>query len=184
MYGVIYLVSNVNNNKRYVGLTTRSVNKRFEEHCVANSYLGKAIRKHGRDNFRIVVIDTAENHLELCEKEIHYIKKYKTFGAGGYNLTNGGDGTNQLKTIVVSLNEKQKKFVDWVNLKNKEEPDVFDDSKMILLVMVNVMMLFLTAENERDKKECAKLLAKLEPTLFEYMLSVSVIGKEEITKFI
>lgn len=50
-YGVVYMIINLCNDKRYIGITTRTIEERFEEHCKADSYIGRAIRKYGRENF-------------------------------------------------------------------------------------------------------------------------------------
>ena len=82
VYGIVYLITNKTNNKKYVGITRRSLEERFSEHCKANSLIGRAIRKHGVENFCIQRIDVAENELELFEKEIDYIDYFKSFGEG------------------------------------------------------------------------------------------------------
>ena len=50
-YGSVYCIENRINNKKYIGITTRSLQKRFKEHCKAESVIGKAIRKHKKENF-------------------------------------------------------------------------------------------------------------------------------------
>jgi len=66
--GKIYLTENKNNNKKYVGLTTVGVLRRFNQHCKAESYLGNAIRKHGKESFEVNIIDAADTYLELAQK--------------------------------------------------------------------------------------------------------------------
>jgi len=52
-FGVVYLIWNMVNGRRYVGQTTRRVEERFKEHASCKIMLvGKAIRKYGRENFR------------------------------------------------------------------------------------------------------------------------------------
>lgn len=88
----IYKITNLENNKCYIGLTTRNVNIRWIEHCkYDNSYLSKSIRKYGSNNFKIEVIDTATSEKELMNKESMWIDKLKTTHPSGYNLTTGGE---------------------------------------------------------------------------------------------
>ena len=91
MQGVIYKVTNLLNGKVYVGQTIRSLNTRIKCHKESKHALGAAFRKYGMENFRISVIDNAEDRQSLNEKEIFWIKFFKCFSKAGYNLTSGGD---------------------------------------------------------------------------------------------
>lgn len=91
----IYKIKNKVNNKEYVGLTTKSIQERFQGHKYTAErdegyYLHNAMRKYGIENFSIEHIDIAKDLKELKEKEIFYIRKFNTFN-NGYNLTKGGD---------------------------------------------------------------------------------------------
>ena len=66
---------------------------RFKQHTKADSYIGKAIRKHGIEHFRIEVIDIAETKEEVMRKEIYWIDYYDSY-KNGYNLTIGGEGAS------------------------------------------------------------------------------------------
>ena len=94
----IYKITNLINNKIYIGKTKKDIETRFKEHlqnainnCQYN--LSKAIRKYGIDNFNIEMIDTAESDEELNQKEIFYIHKFNSL-LNGYNMTYGGEGGN------------------------------------------------------------------------------------------
>ena len=54
---LIYMLLNVVNRKMYVGQTVQSVKKRFSQHAVNNCLVGRAIRKHGKAAFKLVVLD-------------------------------------------------------------------------------------------------------------------------------
>ena len=101
--GYIYKIVFPNSNsKHYIGLTTTSLEQRTREHkSSAKSNdprcLYKALRKYDMiDTFELIEIDRADTIEELREKEIRYIidynSHYKT--GNGYNMTNGGEGTN------------------------------------------------------------------------------------------
>jgi len=91
-----YLITNKINNKGYVGITTRSLSRRWYEHrFVANScgqLLGKAIKKYGEQAFEIMPIASAKTLENLKEVEKDLIIQFQTKVPFGYNLTDGGDG--------------------------------------------------------------------------------------------
>lgn len=96
---IIYKVTNLINGKTYIGLTTKSLEQRKSEHIYkafnqnGNPVIHRALRKYGENSFTWEVIDTAETQEELSEKEIYWIKFHESFGANGYNLTHGGEGS-------------------------------------------------------------------------------------------
>jgi len=182
-YGYIYCIENKINSKKYIGLTTRDVMKRFEEHCKADSYIGKAIRKYGVSNFNVMQIDTAENDEELKRKEIRWIKEFKTF-SDGYNLTIGGDGVSTAERVEVNLNKRQMKFCRWVEKENKKDIDVKDSSKMMISVLINVVYLYLIADLKKDKIKSASMIMKLKPVYLKEVLKLKVIDSEELLSYI
>jgi group I intron endonuclease len=103
-----YLITNKINNKGYVGITTRSLSRRWYEHrFVANScgqLLAKAINKYGEQAFEIMPIASAKTLENLKEIEKDLIVQFQTKVPFGYNLTDGGDGVFGFKQ-----SEEQKK---------------------------------------------------------------------------
>ena len=96
--GYIYCITNLINEKKYVGKTTYSVTKRFQEHCrdckrerCEKRPLYDAMNKYGVENFVVEELLECPNE-ELNSYEIMYIDKLETFH-NGYNATKGGDGT-------------------------------------------------------------------------------------------
>ena len=96
----IYKITNLVNNKVYIGQTRQDIHKRFIQHCSCSnknfykSKLHEAIRKYGKNNFTIECIDTASNLDELNEKEVYWINYYNSLDINfGYNITSGGGGT-------------------------------------------------------------------------------------------
>lgn len=96
----IYKITNLVNNKIYIGYTTRNINTRFVEHCKNTSNkqmpICKAIKKYGKENFKIETICCGDFSLEgLKFLEQHYIHLYVSFiKTIGYNATKGGDSPN------------------------------------------------------------------------------------------
>lgn len=95
--GVIYKITNTVNGKAYIGQTSATLHRRWNEHKAdarnrkAHPYLHLAMLKHGYDNFTIEVVDQAETREELDAKEIEWIAKLRTTDKHhGYNCTTGG----------------------------------------------------------------------------------------------
>lgn len=103
----IYKITNIQNNKVYIGQTIRPIEDRFKRHLsdalnnVIDTHFARAIRKYGKDNFILEQIDTAQNQEELNRKERYWIKFYDAVNTG-YNETDAiskcGGNTYQSKT--------------------------------------------------------------------------------------
>lgn len=101
----IYKLTNILNNKIYIGLTTETISERCRKRIAEakykesrNSYILNAIRKHGSEVFKVEQLDTANTLEELQQKEIFYIQQYNSTDRNiGYNLTKGGEGNLGLK---------------------------------------------------------------------------------------
>ena len=97
--GYIYCITNIINNKRYVGKTTNTIEERWKEHCqdfkkerCEKRPLYDAFNKYGIENFKIEYLEEVQDDDLLSEKEIYWIKELGTYGSKGYNATKGGDG--------------------------------------------------------------------------------------------
>lgn len=90
---IIYKITNLINNKCYVGQTKRSLDERWYGHCSKDgcTALHNAILKYGKESFKIEIIDRANTESELNEKERYWIEKLNTIAPLGYNLRSGGD---------------------------------------------------------------------------------------------
>ena len=94
---IIYKIINRTNGKIYIGKTTFKLEKRWKEHCKNKSQvISRAIKKYGKENFTIEVIDSANSVEELNQKEQLHIESFGSF-VDGYNCTAGGDGGTAAK---------------------------------------------------------------------------------------
>jgi group I intron endonuclease len=95
--GRIYLLTNLVNNKVYVGQTVESLVTRWRKHRSnakrgSLSRIGKAIRKYGPNAFTIQRLTPDNPQHELNNLEQVWIILFKsTNGDFGYNITAGGD---------------------------------------------------------------------------------------------
>ena len=93
---IIYKITNLINNKVYIGLTTTPLNNRWCAHVresrKSHLHLYSSMRKYGIDNFKIEQIDSVNSAKKLGELERYYIKLYKSDDPNfGYNNTKGGE---------------------------------------------------------------------------------------------
>ena len=100
MQYIVYKITNLINDKIYIGQTTESLKKRFSRHCGYQkndgTYIHNAIKKYGKENFIIEQIDIANSQEELDELEYYWINQLNSFAPNGYNLKkekgkSGGD---------------------------------------------------------------------------------------------
>lgn len=102
MNGIIYLITNLVNDKKYVGKTSQLVERRWQNHVWGSQksrYKGdraiyRAIRKYGHENFRISILEQNIPSLALLNaREIFWIAELNTAdGNSGYNMSKGGEG--------------------------------------------------------------------------------------------
>lgn len=89
----IYKIYNDINDKLYIGIT-HDLNSRWLSHlrCKKKYPLYEDIRKYGKDKFHISIIEEVKSREEAKQKEIEYIRKYKSlYYQNGYNLSTGGE---------------------------------------------------------------------------------------------
>lgn len=114
MLGKIYKITNKINGKIYIGQTMKSLEERFQKHCWGtsendkyhlNMAIKKAIKKYGKDNFTIELVEEVEQN-KLDEREVYWISFYDSYNKG-YNCTLGGQNgaTRPTKLSWIEENE-------------------------------------------------------------------------------
>lgn len=108
--GIIYVVVNQINDKKYVGLTIQTLDRRWVYHIEQanrgfikdSNSLHAAIRQYGPENFTIEQIDVGTTKRDLEAKEIRWINEFNTLIPNGYNISKGGvsGGSNKKPTVV------------------------------------------------------------------------------------
>lgn len=98
----IYKITNLINNKMYIGKTSYTIDKRFKEHISDSKRkrcekrpLYDAMNKYGIENFIVEEVEKIENDDIASEREQYWINKLRTYvgfkDCKGYNATLGGD---------------------------------------------------------------------------------------------
>lgn len=104
----VYKVTNKENGMIYIGLTTRSVHKRWLQHqsCARqniNYPLYNAINHYGIDAFLVETIYEGKDINDIKSAEIRFIKDFDSYirNGRGYNLTYGGENGHSMPPEVI-----------------------------------------------------------------------------------
>lgn len=119
-YGSVYLIENKINGHKYVGLTTTSVEARWASHKCETStctYLHKALKKYGIDNFIVIELASSWSKGDLEELESWFILYYNCAAPNGYNLTTGG-GFHGKQCEITKSKKSEFHKKDWKRFKN------------------------------------------------------------------
>lgn len=112
VYGYIYIIRNMVNNKLYIGQTTLTFERRYGYNInknTHNKHLQNSIEKYGIENFSIVEsFDRAYSKDELDALEDMYIKIYETTNPEcGYNKKYGGSNGRHTEETKAKISENQ-----------------------------------------------------------------------------
>jgi len=130
--GIIYKVTNIINNKSYIGQTINKLERRKYNHIrdaflgqSDNSYFHRAIAKYGPDQFIWNIICECDCEL-LDVLETFYIMIHNTHSSsGGYNISWGGGGnrgykhTDEIKKVIGQHHTGVKS--PWLSEMNKSQ---------------------------------------------------------------
>lgn len=94
----VYLITNELNGEKYVGISN-DIRARWSAHRQAainpsyteyNTPLHQAIRKYGKENFSLSILEEVSDRNQLGEREKYWVNFYDTYN-NGYNQTPGGE---------------------------------------------------------------------------------------------
>lgn len=86
----LYKITNTLNGKAYIGVSV-CPSDRFRSHCIANSHIGRAIRKYGEHNFTVEKLVCGDGSY-IYELEAKAISAFSSKVPNGYNVCDGGYG--------------------------------------------------------------------------------------------
>lgn len=96
----IYKHTNKVNSKSYIGITSQSVERRWQNgygYNTKDQLFARAIHKYGWENFEHTILEECNSLTEANQREQYWITYYHTYigdpHCNGYNMTLGGDGT-------------------------------------------------------------------------------------------
>lgn len=192
----IYKITNLVNNKIYIGKDTTSDPNYFGSGLI----IRKAIKKYGLENFIKEVIDETEDYKELSKKEISWIKKLNSTNKKiGYNISTGGDGGDTLSNHPdldlikekISKNSPKKgktyeeafgleKSIDYKNkLKSKIHKSILSPEAIIK----NEQRW--EEYNENFKKKCQCIKEEIDKgKIYEYLGELKIIKKRVLHNFL
>lgn len=124
---IIYKITNLKNDKFYIGKTTRNVKIRFKEHCNGKEKtkmpISFAIQKYGKENFSIEIIYSTDNLNDLNLKEEYFINLLKP----QYNVATGGQGGNLFEGK--KHKEASKQLIRESRIGKKDSPETIEKKK-------------------------------------------------------
>src|SRR5580765_1925232 len=94
----VYIVENLLNGKKYVGITRTSLARRLRQHSQANSPLGMELREHGKQAFVVRVLLLVDDIRTAALVETRLIRHYGTI-RHGYNVSPGRAGSQRTNII-------------------------------------------------------------------------------------
>lgn len=134
---IIYCITNLINNKKYIGQTHKPIEERFKRHCwksehTKNMPISLSIRKYGKEFFKIECLSVHTTQQELDTAEINAVLAYNTFCPNGYNLRAGNARgitseitkqriSNSNKGKKASIETKKKLSISHTGYKMKQE---------------------------------------------------------------
>ena len=100
MIHTIYRITNLINEKTYIGYTSHSPDRRFRQHCQPSgtSLINKAIKKYGEENFSFdVLYQSKDRDHTLFTMEEYFIRVENSHAndGHGYNRSYGGTSNNR-----------------------------------------------------------------------------------------
>lgn len=129
--GYIYKITNLKNNKVYIGQTIESNPfNRIKDHFAngtlkdpknKNHKFYNAIRKYGKDNFKIEIICECYNQDDLNKAEIYFITNYYKTDKKSYNIRSGGSSGKHSKS---TKNKMRNKGLERYNITNKISKEI------------------------------------------------------------
>lgn len=115
MYGYVYKTTNLINQKVYIG--KHQSNSFDPTYLGSGKILKQAIRKNGKENFKVEILVKAESEEELNILEKKYISIYKQeYGQDCYNLAAGGEGGNVFE---YSSDSEKEEFIAKMTVINR-----------------------------------------------------------------
>lgn len=114
--GKIYKYTNLINGMIYIGQTKQTLEQRDYKHMTQlndNTYFHRALKRYGRENFSLELVESNIPFNELDNKEKYYIDFFESFytTGKGYNLTQGGQWSSGTQKLSLSQAREIQKLI-------------------------------------------------------------------------
>ena len=136
----IYVITNLINNKQYVGETSLTIEDRLKAHFQSAKYrlkydLYKDMIEYGKSNFKIELLEEfeSENRQQEIERESYWIEKLNTYNNGYNNIEKHGYTSIGYKFSDERKEEYSKKFSGENNpMYGKKLKDLMSEEQIAL----------------------------------------------------
>jgi hypothetical protein len=117
-YGYVYLITNLINNKKYLGVKEKSV---FDENYFGSGIaIKRAVSKYGKENFKIEILEWCANKEQLYDEEYRLSILWDIVNdSNWYNCMEGGHGGN---TKVNYTEEQKAEFSKKISNSKRNRP--------------------------------------------------------------
>lgn len=93
MYHYVYEITNLINNKKYIGKRSCKVPMEEDKYMGSGIYIKRALGKYGIHNFKKEILEVCDTEEQAFQREIFYIEEVKAYNNPNYyNISSGGNG--------------------------------------------------------------------------------------------
>ena len=164
----IYKITNDINQKVYIGMTERTIEERFKEHCreykqrrCEKRPLYSAMKKYGPEHFHVELVEETNSPEEREQYWIKYYNSYKE----GYNATIGGDGKSHIdNNEIEKMLEAYNRLGTVVAVRQETGHDVGCISRFLKQAGIQV-----TTAQEINKERYSKQVAQCDKKTHEQL---------------
>lgn len=124
----LYKITNMINNKSYIGITKLKIEERFKKHIKDSQCplypLHCAIQKYGHENFKVELLEESDDRSYISNREQPTIEMYEShISKHGYNVAKGGYGgdlgdaaNDKRRQTMKSKTDEEKRL--WISKRN------------------------------------------------------------------
>lgn len=124
---LVYKITHKYSGKVYIGQTVQKLTHRLRAHFSLsqshnNTYIKRAIQKHGKNAFTVEVVSNCINREQLNDAEMYFIEFHNCLAPNGYNNHTGGnnhivsDETRLKQSIAhtgISTGRRREIYIPW-----------------------------------------------------------------------